>query len=146
MGLCFIHSIRITSYNVCYTKLLRIQDGAVLHTLYNKSVVEIGDNVTVGHNAIIHGAKIHKNVLIGMGAILLDFAEVGENSIIAAGAILFVITSYSIHYTKLYEAATPYNSGGFPGVAVTRRGLVPALCYIPRKWIDTWSGCSATQH
>ncbi len=67
---------------------VNIQDGAVLHTLYNKSVVEIGDNVTVGHNAIIHGAKIHKNVLIGMGAILLDFAEVGENSIIAAGAIL----------------------------------------------------------
>lgn len=76
-----VNSIRIGN-NV------NIQDGAVLHTLYQKSVVEIGDNVSVAHNAIIHGAKIHKNVLIGMGAIVMDFAEIGENSIIAAGAIV----------------------------------------------------------
>ena len=76
-----VNSIRIGN-NV------NIQDGAVLHTLYQKSVVEIGDNVSIAHNAIIHGAKIHKNVLIGMGAIVMDFAEIGENSIIAAGAIV----------------------------------------------------------
>ena len=67
---------------------VNIQDGAVLHTLYQKSVIEIGDNVSIAHNAIIHGAKIHSNVLIGMGAIVMDHAVIGENSIIAAGAII----------------------------------------------------------
>ncbi|MFW6370469.1 MAG: gamma carbonic anhydrase family protein [Bacteroidota bacterium] len=76
-----VNSIRIGN-NV------NIQDGAVLHTLYQKSVVEIGDNVSIAHNAIIHGAKIHANVLIGMGAIVMDHVEIGENSIIAAGAIV----------------------------------------------------------
>ena len=73
-----VNSIRINN-NV------NIQDGAVLHTLYQKSVIEIGDNVSIAHNAIIHGANIHSNVLIGMGAIILDHAVIGENSIIAAG-------------------------------------------------------------
>ncbi len=76
-----VNSIRIGN-NV------NIQDGAVLHTLYQKSVIEIGDNVSIAHNAIIHGAKISSNVLIGMGAIVMDHAMVGENSIIAAGAIV----------------------------------------------------------
>ncbi len=67
---------------------VNIQDGAVLHTLYQKSTVEIGDNVTIAHNAVVHGAKIESNVLVGMGAILLDHAEIGENSIIAAGSIV----------------------------------------------------------
>lgn len=67
---------------------VNIQDGAVLHTLYQKSVVEIGDNVTIAHNAVVHGAKISDNVLIGIGAIILDYAEIGENSIIAAGAVV----------------------------------------------------------
>lgn len=67
---------------------VNIQDGAVLHTLYEKSVVEIGDSVTIGHNAVIHGAKIHDRVLIGIGAIILDHAVIGENSIIAAGSLV----------------------------------------------------------
>lgn len=67
---------------------VNIQDGAVLHTLYQKSTVEIGDNVTVGHNAIVHGAKIEDNVLIGMGATILDYAVIGTNSIIAANALV----------------------------------------------------------
>ena len=67
---------------------MNIQDGAVLHTLYQKSVVEIGDNVSIAHNAIIHGAKISSNVLIGMGAIVMDHAIIVENSIVAAGAIV----------------------------------------------------------
>ena len=57
-------------------KNVNIQDGAVLHTLYDKSpkpsTIELGDNVSVGHNATIHGAKIENNVLIGMGSIVLD--------------------------------------------------------------------------
>jgi len=67
---------------------VNIQDGAVLHTLYQKSVIEIGDNVTIAHNAVIHGAKIASNVLIGIGAIILDHTEIGENSIIAAGSVV----------------------------------------------------------
>ncbi|QQS51905.1 MAG: gamma carbonic anhydrase family protein [Bacteroidota bacterium] len=67
---------------------VNVQDGAVLHTLYQKSTIEIGDNVTIAHNAVIHGAKIHHNVLIGIGAVILDYVEIGENSIIAAGAIV----------------------------------------------------------
>jgi carbonic anhydrase/acetyltransferase-like protein (isoleucine patch superfamily) len=76
-----VNSIRIGN-NV------NIQDGAVLHTLYQKSVIEIGDNVTIAHNAVIHGAKIASNVLIGIGAIVLDYTEIGENCIIAAGAVV----------------------------------------------------------
>ena len=67
---------------------VNIQDGAVLHTLYKKSIVEIKDNVSVGHNVVIHGARIEKNVLVGIGAIILDHAVINENSIIAAGALI----------------------------------------------------------
>jgi carbonic anhydrase/acetyltransferase-like protein (isoleucine patch superfamily) len=67
---------------------VNIQDGAVLHTLYNNSVVEIGNDVSVGHNAIIHGAKVGNNVLVGMGAILMDNVVVPDNTIIAAGAVV----------------------------------------------------------
>ncbi len=67
---------------------VNIQDGAVLHTLYRRSVCEIGNDVSVGHNAIIHGAKIGNNVLVGMGAILMDNVVVPDNTIIAAGAVV----------------------------------------------------------
>lgn len=67
---------------------VNVQDGSVLHTLYQKSVVEIGDNVSVGHNVTIHGAKIEQNVLVGMGSTILDHVVIGENSIIAAGALV----------------------------------------------------------
>lgn len=67
---------------------VNIQDGTVLHCLYEKSKINIGNNVSIGHNVIIHGATIHNNVLIGMGAIIMDHAVIGENAIIAAGAIV----------------------------------------------------------
>jgi carbonic anhydrase/acetyltransferase-like protein (isoleucine patch superfamily) len=67
---------------------VNIQDGAVLHTLHKKSVVEIGNDVSVGHNAVIHGAKVGNDVLVGMGAIIMDNAEVADGSIIAAGAVV----------------------------------------------------------
>lgn len=67
---------------------VNIQDGSVLHTLYQKSVVEIGDDVSVGHNVVIHGAKIENGALIGMGAIVLDHAVIGEGAIIAAGSVV----------------------------------------------------------
>jgi carbonic anhydrase/acetyltransferase-like protein (isoleucine patch superfamily) len=67
---------------------VNIQDGSVLHTLYQKSVVEIGDDVSVGHNVVIHGAKIEHGALIGMGAVVLDHAVIGEGAIIAAGSVV----------------------------------------------------------
>ncbi|MEN6619916.1 MAG: gamma carbonic anhydrase family protein [Rikenellaceae bacterium] len=67
---------------------VNIQDGAVLHTLHKRSVVEIGNDVSVGHNSIIHGAKVGNNVLVGMGAILMDNAVIPDNTIIAAGAVV----------------------------------------------------------
>lgn len=67
---------------------VNIQDGTVLHTLYQKSVVEIGDDVSIGHNVVIHGARIESGALIGMGAIVLDHAVIGEGAIIAAGSVV----------------------------------------------------------
>lgn len=67
---------------------VNIQDGTVLHTLYQKSTVEIGNDVSVGHNVVIHGAKIENGALIGMGAIILDHAVVGEGAIVAAGSVV----------------------------------------------------------
>ena len=67
---------------------VNIQDGTVIHTLYQKSVSVIGDDVSIGHNAVIHGAEIKNGALIGMGAIVLDHAVIGEGAIIAAGAVV----------------------------------------------------------
>ncbi|MBP6447778.1 MAG: gamma carbonic anhydrase family protein [Saprospiraceae bacterium] len=67
---------------------VNIQDGAVIHCTYEKFPTNIGNNVSVGHNAIVHGCTIHDNVLIGMGAIVMDNCVVESNSIIAAGAVV----------------------------------------------------------
>ncbi len=81
-----VNSIRIGSK-------VNIQDGTVLHCLYQRSVIEIGNNVSIGHNVVIHGAKIRDNVLIGMGSVILDNAVIGENSIIAAGSVVLAGTT-----------------------------------------------------
>ncbi len=67
---------------------VNIQDGSVLHTLYQKSTIEIGDDVSIGHNVTVHGAKIRDYALIGMGSVVMDDAEVGEGAIVAAGAVV----------------------------------------------------------
>ena len=67
---------------------VNIQDNVSVHTLYQRSVTVIGDDVSVGHNAVVHGAKVGNNVLVGMGAILMDNAEIADGSIIAAGAVV----------------------------------------------------------
>lgn len=67
---------------------VNIQDGAVIHCTYQKTKTIIGNNVSIGHNAIVHGCIVHDNVLIGMGSIVMDNAEIGSNSIIAAGAVV----------------------------------------------------------
>ena len=67
---------------------VNVQDGAVIHATYQKSPTTIGNNVSIGHNAIVHGCTIHDNVLIGMGSIVMDDCVVESNSIIAAGAVV----------------------------------------------------------
>ena len=67
---------------------VNIQDGSVLHTLYEKSTIEIGDDVSIGHNVTIHGATIHDGALVGMGSVILDHAVVGEGAIVAAGSVV----------------------------------------------------------
>jgi carbonic anhydrase/acetyltransferase-like protein (isoleucine patch superfamily) len=69
-------------------KNTNIQDGAVIHCTYERASTEIGNNVSIGHNALVHGCKLHDHVLIGMGAIIMDHAVVNEYCIIAAGAII----------------------------------------------------------
>ncbi|MBQ0103239.1 MAG: gamma carbonic anhydrase family protein [Prevotellaceae bacterium] len=67
---------------------VNIQDGSCLHTLYKKASMEIGDDVTIGHNVTLHGCTIKSCALIGMGATILDNAVIGEGAIIAAGALV----------------------------------------------------------
>ncbi|AMR30965.1 gamma carbonic anhydrase family protein [Mucilaginibacter sp. PAMC 26640] len=81
-----------------------IQDGAVIHATYLKAPTHIGDNVSVGHNAIVHGCTVHNNVLIGMGAIVMDDAVVNEYVIIGAGSVVLEKTICESGY--LY-AGTP---------------------------------------
>ena len=67
---------------------VNVQDGAIIHCTFQKTTTTIGNNVSIGHNAIVHGCTIHDDVLIGMGAIVMDNAVVGSNSIVAAGAVI----------------------------------------------------------
>lgn len=67
---------------------VNVQDGAIIHCTYQKAPVTIGNNVSIGHNAIVHGCTIHDNVLIGMGAIVMDHCVVNSNTIVAAGAVV----------------------------------------------------------
>jgi gamma-carbonic anhydrase len=88
-----VHYIRIGN-NV------NIQDGVIIHCTYQKAPVNIGNNVSIAHNAIVHGCTIQDNVLIGMGAIVMDGAIVESNSIVAAGALIsqnMIVESGSVY-------------------------------------------------
>lgn len=76
---------------------VNIQDGTVIHTLYEKSVVEIGDDVSIGHNVTLHGATVNDNALVGMGSTILDHTVVGEGAIVAAGALVLAHTVIPPH-------------------------------------------------
>jgi gamma-carbonic anhydrase len=67
---------------------VNIQDAAIIHCTYQKAATVIGNNVSIGHRAIVHGCTVEDNVLIGMGAIVMDHAVIGRNSVIAAGAVV----------------------------------------------------------
>jgi carbonic anhydrase/acetyltransferase-like protein (isoleucine patch superfamily) len=79
---------------------VNVQDGAIIHATYKVSPTNIGNNVSIGHNAIVHGCTIQDNVLIGMGSIVMDDCIIESNSIIAAGAVVIkntVVKSGSIY-------------------------------------------------
>ena len=88
---CSIWYNAVIRGDVHYIKIgnkVNIQDGAVIHATYKKSPTNIGDNVSIGHNALVHGCTIHANVLVGMGSIIMDDCIIESNSIIAAGAVV----------------------------------------------------------
>ena len=88
-----VHEIRIGNK-------VNIQDGAVIHCTYKKAPTRIGNDVSIAHNAVIHGCTIHDNVLIGMGAIVMDNAVIESNCVIAAGSVVLentVVESGSVY-------------------------------------------------
>ena len=88
---CSIWFNAVLRGDVHYIKIgnkVNIQDGAVIHCTYQKHPTEIGNNVSIGHNAIVHGCTLEDNVLIGMGAIVMDNCVIKSNSIIAAGSVV----------------------------------------------------------
>lgn len=99
--------IRGDSSTIEIGKRTNIQDNVVIHTSKNSKVI-IGDNVTIGHGAIVHGCSIGNNVLIGMGAIILDNAIIGDNCIIGAGSLITqnkIIPSGSVVFGNPYKIA-----------------------------------------
>ncbi len=97
---------------------VNVQDGAVIHCTYQKSSTTIGNNVSIGHNAIVHGCTIKDNVLVGMGSIIMDDCVVESNSIIAAGAVVTAGTKveagsiYAVMPAKKIKNISPELSKG----------------------------------
>lgn len=88
---CSVWFTAVVRGDVNYIKCgdrVNIQDGAIIHGTFEKAATNIGNNVSIGHRAMVHGCTINDNVLIGMGSIVMDNAVIGENSIIAAGAVV----------------------------------------------------------
>lgn len=88
---CSIWFNAVIRGDVHYIKMgdkVNVQDGAIIHCTFQKHPTQIGNHVSIGHNAMVHGCTIHDNVLIGMGSIVMDACVVHSNSIIAAGAVV----------------------------------------------------------
>jgi carbonic anhydrase/acetyltransferase-like protein (isoleucine patch superfamily) len=103
---------------------VNVQDGAVIHATYKKSPTIIGNNVSIAHNAIVHGCTVHDNVLIGMGAIIMDDCVLESNCIIAAGAVVTkntIVKSGSIYAgmpaKKIKDISTELISGEIDRIA-----------------------------
>lgn len=100
---CSVWFNAVVRGDVHYIKIgdnVNIQDGVIIHCTYQKAPVNIGTNVSIAHNAIIHGCTIHDNVLIGMGAIVMDHAVIENNCVIAAGSVVLentVVESGSVY-------------------------------------------------
>ena len=88
---CSIWFNAVIRGDVHYIKMgdkVNVQDGAIIHCTYKKAPTNIGNNVSIGHGAIVHGCTVKDRVLIGMGSIIMDDCVIESNSIIAAGAVL----------------------------------------------------------
>lgn len=124
---CSIWFNAVLRGDVHYIKMgnkVNVQDGAVVHCTYQKSPTNIGDNVSIGHNAIVHGCTIKDNVLIGMGSIIMDDCVVESNSIIAAGAVVTKGTHVpsgtvfaGMPAKKIKEISTELSSGEIDRIA-----------------------------
>ncbi|MFY7740371.1 MAG: gamma carbonic anhydrase family protein [Flavobacterium sp.] len=107
--------------DVHYIKIgnkVNIQDGAVIHATYLKHPTNIGNNVSIGHNAIVHGCTLHDNVLIGMGAIVMDNCVVESNAIVAAGAVVTqntIVESGTIYAGVPAKKVKDINASDFAG-------------------------------
>lgn len=118
---CSVWFNAVVRGDVNYIKIgnkVNIQDGAVIHCTYQKYPTIIGNNVSIGHNAIVHGCVVHDNVLIGMGAIVMDNCTIESNSIIAAGAVITqntVVTSGSIWAGVPAKKVKDINQSSFAG-------------------------------
>ena len=118
---CSVWFNAVVRGDVNYIKIgnkVNIQDGAVIHCTYQKYPTIIGNNVSIGHNAIVHGCVVHDNVLIGMGAIVMDICIIESNSIIAAGAVITqntVVESGSIWAGVPAKKVKDINQSGFAG-------------------------------
>ena len=103
---------------------VNIQDGAIIHCTYQKSPTIIGNNVSIGHQAIVHGCTVHDDVLIGMGAIVMDRCVINSNSIIAAGAVVTedtIVESNAIYAgipaKKVKDLSDSYMKDAIPRIA-----------------------------
>ena len=97
---------------------VNIQDGAIIHCTYQKHPTIIGNNVSIGHNAIVHGCTVHDNVLIGMGAIVMDNCIIESNAIVAAGAVVkqnTVVESGTIYAGVPAKKVKDINTSDFAG-------------------------------
>jgi carbonic anhydrase/acetyltransferase-like protein (isoleucine patch superfamily) len=97
---------------------VNIQDGAIIHCTYQKHPTIIGNNVSIGHNAIVHGCTVHDNVLIGMGAIVMDNCVIESNAIVAAGAVVTqntVVESGAIYAGVPAKKVKDINTSDFAG-------------------------------
>lgn len=118
---CSIWFNAVVRGDVNYIKIgnkVNIQDGVVIHCTYKKHATVIGNNVSIGHNAIVHGCIVHDNVLIGMGAIVMDNCVIESNSIIAAGAVVTqntVVEAGSIYAGVPAKKVKSINESDFAG-------------------------------
>lgn len=118
---CSVWFNAVVRGDVNYIKVgdkVNIQDGAVIHCTYEKHPTEIGNNVSIGHNAIVHGCKVQDNVLIGMGAIVMDNCIIESNSIVAAGSVVTqntVVESGTIYAGIPARKVKDINASDFAG-------------------------------
>ncbi|MBP5560232.1 MAG: gamma carbonic anhydrase family protein [Muribaculaceae bacterium] len=115
---------------------VNIQDGSVLHTLFQKSTIKIGNDVSIGHNVTIHGAEIKDMALIGMGSVILDHAVIGEGAIIAAGSVVKSGTQVGPHELWAGSPAT-FKKMVDPSQAAEINVKIARNYLMYSRWYDT---------